>query len=361
MPAMLRLALIFGGRSAEHDISCVTAAHVIAAADRDRYELVAVGIDHDGRWLYDPRTVTPPAMAGADTKALTPAGDEVAPSSVIANPDGSAAITVVFPLLHGPYGEDGTVQGLLELADVPYVGTGVLGSALCMDKAMAKVVTGAQGIPQCRWLGFTVVEDRISIAAQVESELGFPCFVKPANLGSSVGISKAGSVDELLAAIEVAFAFDERVVIEEGVAGREIEVAVMGSCMLPGTLRTSVPGEIIPAHEFYDYSDKYDDAAAQLCIPAALSPGEVDEVRALAARAFSDLRCEGMARVDFFYEEGGRGWLLNEINTIPGFTPLSMYPKLFEASGLPYSDLVDELVKLALARHQRRATRRSSR
>jgi D-alanine-D-alanine ligase len=256
----------------------------------------------------------------------------------------------VLPLLHGPLGEDGTVQGMLELADVPYVGAGVLSSALCMDKAMAKQVLAYHGIAQPAWLSFREHEIVPTTATHVADRLGLPVFVKPANLGSSVGISKAKTVAEVDRALRVALEYDEWVVVEEAVRGREIEVAVLGN----EAPRASVPGEIVPGHEFYDYADKYLDDGAQLLVPAPLPEETAAEVRALAVTVFRAVRAEGMARVDFFYEEGGRGFLCNEVNTIPGFTPISMYPKLWEATGVPYSALIDELVRLALERHSHR-------
>ena len=249
-------------------------------------------------------------------------------------------------------GEDGTVQGLLELAGVPYVGSGVLGSALCMDKAMARTVAAAAGLPQARWLAARDIEVDDAFAARVVAELGLPVFVKPANLGSSVGITKAHDEVELAAALRTALSYDEWVVVEESVAAREIEVAVLGNA----TPRASVPGEIVPSHEFYDYDDKYIEGAAELLIPAPLPDDVTADVRRMALAAYTALRCDGMARVDFFYEESGpaRGLLLNEVNTIPGFTPISMYPSLWQASGVGYAELVDELVRLAVERHAHR-------
>jgi D-alanine-D-alanine ligase len=260
--------------------------------------------------------------------------------------------TVVMPLLHGPMGEDGTVQGLLELLDVPYVGSGVLGSSLCMDKAMAKQVAGAAGIPQARYRAFRENDLTPSLVDDIVADLGLPVFVKPANMGSSIGVSKAKTAEQLHTAIDVALGYDEWVVVEESITGREIEVAVLGN-LQP---RASLPGEVQPGAEFYDYADKYLDDGSRTLIPAPLPDAVTAEVQALAVRAFRALRCDGLARVDFFYEDGpsGRGLLLNEVNTIPGFTPISMYPKMWIASGLSYPALIDELVDLALDRHARR-------
>ncbi|MFT7598362.1 MAG: D-alanine-D-alanine ligase [Acidimicrobiales bacterium] len=250
-------------------------------------------------------------------------------------------------------GEDGTVQGLLELLNVPYVGAGVLGSALTMDKAKAKEVLGAAGVPQTRWL--TLHEPNWDGTTDfIIDQLGLPCFVKPANMGSSIGVSRAATADELDTAIATALRYDEWIVIEEAVEAREIEFAVLGNT----ELSVSVPGEIVPGADFYDYEDKYIDGAAQLVIPAVLPPETVEQMQALAGQAYRLLRVEGMARADFLFEEGGRGPLLNELNTIPGFTPISMYPKLWEASGKSYPKLIDELVELAIERHRRRAAKR---
>jgi len=339
--ATRRLVLLFGGRSAEHDVSCVTAAHVLAAADASRYDVVPVGIDRQGRWV----------RAEAAPGRLTAEGPAVQPADVLGEPD-----TVAFPVLHGPFGEDGTAQGLLEMMGVPYVGTGVLGSALCMDKAMAKDAAAAHGIRQVRHLAFRDVDlegDLDGIMGRAAEHLSLPVFVKPANLGSSVGVTRATDVGELAAAVKLALGYDEWVVVEEAVTAREIECGVLGY----GRLRASVPGEIRPSHDFYDYDDKYADGAADLLVPAPLPPEVTEEVRRLAVTAATALRVDGMARVDFFYEEQGRGLLLNEINTIPGFTPISMYPKMWAATGVPYGRLIDELVDAGLARHRNRAER----
>jgi D-alanine-D-alanine ligase len=351
--ARIRLVVLFGGQSAEHEVSCTTAASVLGAVDPERYDVVPVGITTDGRWV-----VAGDAMGAlaAGAKALSPVGEEIdpLPALVPTGGTGSAERTVVFPLLHGPLGEDGTVQGMLELADVPFVGSGVLGSALAMDKAKTKEVCAAAGIPVGRWLTRRdgLVED--GFVDVVERELGWPVFVKPANMGSSVGVSKVKTADELLPAIDAAFAHDEWVIVEEAISGRELECAVLGLL----TPRASVVGEIVPKAEFYDYEDKYSGVGAELVIPADVPASVSDSLRALALQAFDVVRAEGLARVDFFYEEGGRGLLLNEVNTMPGFTPYSMYPQLWAATGLPYDELIDSLVSLAIERYDRRATRR---
>jgi D-alanine-D-alanine ligase len=257
---------------------------------------------------------------------------------------------VVFPLLHGPLGEDGTVQGLLELANIAFVGTGVLGSAVSMDKGVAKQVLHANGIPQPQYISLREAHVNDASLKHAIDTLGLPLFVKPANMGSSVGVSKAKNAAELQAAASHALEYDEWIVIEEAIGGREIEVAVLGNI----DARASTPGEIVPGNEFYDYEDKYITDGAQLVVPADLSADEIEAVQKLAIVIFHTLRAEGMARVDFFYEKDGRGFLCNEINTIPGFTPISMYPKLWQASGLSYGQLLDELIALAIDRHSRR-------
>ncbi len=349
-PQRTTLVVIYGGQSAEHDVSCVTASHVLRAADPSKYRTVAIAISRDGSWSAPhlsqlPQGGTNPAEL---PERLTATGD-VTSSSVITSLSEQGSV-VVMPLLHGPMGEDGTMQGLLELLDLPYVGSGVLASAVAMDKGMAKDVFAQAGIPQVRYA--TIREDKVSIAAlnAIADDLGYPLFVKPANMGSSVGVTKAHDAAELQAAVALAVTYDQWIVIEESVTARELEVAVLGN----RTPRASVVGEIKPGKEFYDYEDKYVTDSATLMIPAPLTSAESDELRALAVRAYETLRCEGMARVDFFYEEDGRGFLCNEINTIPGFTPISMYPKMWEASGLPYSQLIDELVDHAIERHARR-------
>ena len=365
----VRLVVLFGGQSAEHDVSCTTAAHVLAAADPDRYRIEAIGITREGRFvradgaaalLADLHRVgsggAAGPSAGGELQALEPVGPGTELMSSVTDLAADHQV-VVLPLLHGPLGEDGTVQGLCELANVPYVGAGVLGSALAMDKVMAKTVLDANGIPQARWLAFQerqVADDAVAVAKQAAAELGLPCFVKPANMGSSIGVCKAATQDELVAAVHTALRYDEWVVVEEAVVAREIEVSVLGN----DDLELSVPGEIVPGAEFYDYEDKYVDGNARLIIPADLPQAVTERIHELAAEAYRALRVEGMARADFLYEEGGRGPLLNELNTIPGFTPISMYPKLWEASGLPYPALIDRLVDLAVERHGRRSAKR---
>ena len=356
--------MLFGGQSAEHEVSCTTAAHVLAAVDPSRYELEAVGITRDGAFVRA-EAATAALADGARSlppTPLEPEGPATDLTSLVATEVASSpapARTVVLPLLHGPLGEDGTIQGMLELADVAYAGAGVLGSAVAMDKAMAKTILGAHGIAQTEWLAFQEHEieaDRELVVKRIVAQLDLPVFVKPANMGSSVGVSRATTKAELVDALATALRYDELVVVEEAVTAREIELSVLGN----SELDVSVPGEIVPAADFYDYEDKYVDGSAQLIIPAELPTGVAEQLEELAIAAYRALRVEGMARADFLYEENGRGPLLNELNTIPGFTPISMYPKLWEASGVSYSELIDRLVDLAIERHARRTTKRTT-
>ena len=350
--------MLFGGQSAEHEVSCVSAYHVLRAVDEDRYDLEAIGITRDGDWVRADEAIAALHRGAGELPAptsgiarLEATGTAVEPLPAVTPAVGDDVPVVVLPLLHGTRGEDGTVQGMLELANIPFVGAGVLGSALCMDKLKAKDVLAAHGLPQVPWIGVRDTEAADVTRLVDEAGLRYPLFVKPANLGSSVGVSRAVDEAALVDAVALAATYDEWIVVEEAAHGREIEVAVLGNA----SPRASVPGEIIPGHEFYDYEDKYLDGAADLVIPADLPTSVTEEIQRLAVEAFTLLRCDGMARVDFFYEEGDRGLLLNELNTIPGFTPISMYPKLWDASGLPYDQLIDELVELALERHDRRS------
>jgi D-alanine-D-alanine ligase len=350
-PDRVRLVVLFGGQSAEHDVSCTTAAHVLAAADAERYELLPVGITRDGAWVQSDDALAALARGRDALPHRLPAtGTAVEPLPTV-TPTADGLPTVVLPLLHGPHGEDGTVQGMLELAGVPYVGSGVLASALSMDKVKAKEVLGAHGLAQGPYTSLRDTEADLASGVVAAAGLAYPVFVKPANMGSSVGVTKVTGPDDLADAVALAASYDEWIVVEEGIDGREIEVAVLGNA----EPRASVPGEIVSSHEFYDYDDKYIDGTCELLVPAPLDEATTEAVRALALDAYRALRCEGMARVDFFYEEGGRGLLVNEINTIPGFTPVSMYPKLWQASGLAYPDLIDELVRLAVERHEHRS------
>ena len=354
----LRVGIIFGGRSGEHEVSVTSAASIFKHIDRDKYEPVAILIEKDGRWTLPDQA--PTAMSAADViqharAQGAPAADAPANDPMLA----ALRLDVVFPVLHGPYGEDGTVQGLLELANLPYVGPGVLASAAGMDKAVMKVLFAARGLPVCDWHGFVRPEwdrDRDAVLTRI-AKLGLPVFVKPANLGSSVGISKVKTRGELVPAIELALQFDRKVVVEAAVPNaREIECAVLGN----EDPKTSVPGEILPSREFYDYEAKYLDADSQTVIPAALPAALVAEVQRLSVEAFRAIDAAGLGRVDFLLSRDSGEIYLNEINTMPGFTTISMYSKMWEASGLAYTALVDQLIQLALARHAEKQRLRTS-
>jgi D-alanine-D-alanine ligase len=319
-----RVAVVYGGRSGEHEVSLVSAASIMAAINPERYEISRYLIQKDGRWT---------------------------PHPILPEPGANPSIDVVFPVLHGTFGEDGTVQGLFELADLPYVGANVLASSVSMDKDMMKRVCRDRGLPVVDWI--VLHRENIDPDA-VASRLTFPIFVKPANLGSSVGISKAHNLAELKTALALAAEFDRKIVVERGIEGREFECAVLGN----DKPEASSPCEILPSREFYDYEDKYELNRARSVVPADLSPAETLEMRRLAVACFEAVGCEGMGRVDFLRETATAKLYVNEINTIPGFTSISMYPKMWEYSGIPYPDLIDRLIQLALQRHAaRKATR----
>lgn len=358
----MRIIVLFGGQSSEHEVSSVSARHVIAAMDPDRYDVIPIGIGLDGRWLLPDasRKVLEGGALEIPEEGFRAEGE---PVTVVHDPTASGIVSldrmsgwgdlapdVVFPVLHGPHGEDGTVQGLLELADIPYVGAGVLGSALGMDKEKMKVLLRVDGLPVAEFVAFRRHEWAAAPKAVIEAAaaLGFPCFAKPSNLGSSVGITKCHDIDELRKGIEDAFRYDRKVLVEEGVPGRELECGVLGN----EAPEASVVGEIIPSREFYDYDAKYLDESSRTIIPADIPPKIADLIRGYAVRAFRAIESSGMARVDFFYDEGGRGVVVNEINTIPGFTTISMFPKLWEASGVSYSQLIDRLIQLAIEHHR---------
>ncbi len=354
----IRVGVIFGGRSGEHEVSLRSARSIMDAIDKDKYEVLPIGITKEGRWI-----------AGGDPlKALTTGEPQSVPAALIGEPGDPtlkaiepvsrrsssmtaiATLDVIFPVLHGPFGEDGTVQGLLELANIPYVGAGVIGSAVGMDKAIFKSIMVAHGLPVLPHLLVLRSEweaSREAVLDRVEAALHYPLFVKPVNLGSSVGISKAKDRAGLAAGLDEAARYDRRLLIEQGIPAREIEVSVLGN----DQPIASIPGEIVPGDEFYSYTDKYLSDAAQLLIPAPLDPETASLAQELSIRAFKAIDCAGLARCDFLLDkETGRLWI-NEINTIPGFTSISMYPKLWEASGIPYPELIDRLIQLALERH----------
>jgi D-alanine-D-alanine ligase len=360
-PAMtkkrIRVGILFGGKSAEHEISLLSAKNVIDAIDKDKYDPVLIGIDKSGRWLLgepskfllnstNPKLIS--LNKASASVALVPQSEGKLTSLDSDKLD--QTVDVVFPILHGPMGEDGTIQGLLKLANVPFVGAGVLGSAVGMDKDVMKRLLRDAGIPVPKFQVFS--RKHPPQFEQVKTVLGLPVFVKPANLGSSVGISKAKDQDGFEKAVHLAFRYDTKILIEESIVGREIECAVLGN----DDPKASIPGEIIPTHEFYSYEAKYlDENGAKLEIPAKLSADIAERVQEMAVKAFKALNCEGMGRVDFFLQEDGALYV-NEINTIPGFTKISMYPKLWEATGVGYMELIDRLIQLAIERFKHEQT-----
>jgi D-alanine-D-alanine ligase len=384
----LRVGILFGGRSGEHEVSLLSAASVLNAIDKEKYDVVPIGITKDGRWLtaehaenlLQGKLMLEPRNLRAGDPETTPSAAVLARGEAVVVPpepvhrqtglvpfqtdaammrrasDRAINVDVIFPVLHGTFGEDGTIQGLLELADIPYVGAGVLGSAAGMDKDIMKSLFIAAGIPIVKHV--TILrsaweKDPKKVQKLMESKLTYPVFVKPANLGSSVGISKAHNRKELGPAIEEAAKFDRKIVIEQGVGGkkekaREIECSVLGN----DEPVASVPGEIVPGKEFYDYTAKYVDEGSQLIIPAKLTKAETKKVQDMAVAAFKAVDCSGLARVDFLMDPKTQKIYLNEINTMPGFTSISMYPKLWAASGLDYADLIDRLIQLGIERHE---------
>lgn len=365
----IRVAVLFGGRSGEHEVSIASAKSVMGAMDPERYEVLPIGITRSGRWLLagDPLAALEARDTGEEAPQLappaSPAGDAVVPCP---GPEGGRELVpgtsghrfpevdVVFPVLHGTFGEDGSVQGLLELANLPYVGAGVLGSAVGLDKVAMKAVLQTHGLPVVDYVALTAKEwrrDRDAVVARVEERLAYPVFVKPANLGSSVGVSKAHDRAELGASLDLAARFDRRLLVERAVNAREIECSVLGN----DEPEASVLGEVVPSNEFYDYRAKYIDGDSALYIPAPLPATLAGEIRDLAVRAFLALDCAGLARADFLLCRDTERVYINELNTLPGFTQISMYPKLWEASGLPYSALIDRLIELAIERHEEKA------
>ncbi|HSJ58236.1 MAG TPA: D-alanine--D-alanine ligase family protein [Anaerolineae bacterium] len=361
--------MIFGGRSGEHEISLLSARGVLNAIDREKYEVIPIGITKEGTWLAS--SVPLEALASGDPLEALASGDPDQSNLValLAEPSQRgllcieeqqeehalravhlSEIEVAFPILHGPYGEDGTVQGLLELAGIPYVGAGVAASAVGMDKAIFKDVMQAHGLPIVRHLTIKRKawdRDPDGVVERIESEIGYNCFVKPANLGSSVGISKAHNRAELVAALDDAAQYDRKLIVEVAVDAREIEVSVLGN----DEQIASLPSEIVPSNEFYDYAAKYLDGESQVLLPAPLPAAVTAEVRRLSIAAFLAIDCAGMARADFLLDRQTNALYVNEVNTIPGFTPISAYPKMWEASGISYTELIDRLIQLAIERH----------
>jgi len=367
----IRVGLVFGGRSGEHEVSLASATSVMANLDKEKYDVVPIGITKEGSWLLG---VTPPWLLEAEqgagheegleqSTAVTLTGDpslrRLIPVRGSEQLGAEGALDVVFPVLHGTYGEDGALQGLLEMANVPYVGCGVLGSALGMDKEKMKMIFSSVGLPVVEALTYRRNEWERSpeeIMDAVEQRLGYPCFVKPVNLGSSVGVNKAHNRDELAHAIRVAAEYDRKIIVERGINCRELECSVLGN----DEPIASIVGEVVPSNEFYDYNAKYIDGKSHVIIPAAIPQATAEQVRRWAVQAFTALDLSGLSRVDFFLEKETGQVFINEVNTIPGFTQISMYPKLWEASGLSYAQLLDRLVELAIERHEDRQRNRTN-
>jgi len=363
----LRVGILFGGRSGEHEVSLTSATSVLKALDPDKYEVVLIGITRDGGWRWGAPAGEADAKALRDVldqgKPVTPSVDPSHPGLVpLDSPSSSAGsggnvVDVIFPVLHGTFGEDGTVQGVLELAGIPYVGAGVLGSAAGMDKDVMKRLFRDAGLPVVPWVLALRGEwerEPARVRRQIEREIGYPLFVKPANLGSSVGISRVAQARKLAAALDLAAEYDRKILVEKAVDAREIECSVLGN----DRPQASVPGEVIPVNEFYDYEAKYIKEGSELIIPAKLTPRQTKQVREFSIRAFQAIDGAGMARVDFLLDRKTGKVFVNEINTIPGFTPISMYPKMWEASGIPYPKLVDRLIELACERQQEKSRTR---
>ncbi|MBI4463190.1 MAG: D-alanine--D-alanine ligase [Acidobacteria bacterium] len=365
MPKKLRVGILFGGRSAEHEVSLRSARNVVAAADPNKYEIIPIAITKEGRWRFGG---LPPDRFVREgwLEKISKRGQEVIPAACPQPADSLVPVAkssranrpgkldVIFPVLHGTFGEDGTVQGLLELAGIPYVGAGVLGSAVGMDKEVMKRLFRERGLPIVPYLlvrRLDLERDSSRVCRAIEKKFRYPVFVKPANLGSSVGIGKARNRKELKTALANAAQYDRKILVECAIEGREIECSVLGN----DAPIASVPGEIVPGREFYDYAAKYLEDTSELIVPASLRPGQIQKVQRLAVEAFQAVECAGMARVDFFLEKKTGKFYVNEINTIPGFTAISMYPRMWEASGLPYARLIDRLIELALERHREKA------
>lgn len=357
-----KIIILFGGQSGEHEVSLNSAQSVLKAIDRSQYDIQTVGISKEGQWFWG---VNPEEWQ----QEPTPCGIQVTLVHDPSNPrflalDGSklpdeGKFNLIFPVLHGPFGEDGTIQGLFEMSNIPYAGSGVLGSALGMDKDRMKAVFSEVELLQAAYLTLLRTDfqsDPEKVITNIEHTLGYPCFIKPANLGSSVGISKARNRHELQNALELAAQYDRKVVVEENITGHEIEVSVLGN----DWAEASIPGEILPAHDFYDYEAKYLDTGSRLLIPAPLDPEVVAKLQEMAVRAFHAVEASGLSRVDFFVTEDRRIYI-NEINTMPGFTQISMYPKLWEASGIPYTELISRLINLGFERFEDSRARKISR
>jgi D-alanine-D-alanine ligase len=355
----IRVGVIFGGKSGEHEVSIQSGQSIIKSLDPNKYDVVPIGITRRGQWLSGPQafrvlqaeeqiSLGTAELEFSESVSALPVASEY---DTMVPPKLTDHLDVVIPVLHGPNGEDGTIQGVFELLDIPYVGAGVLASAVGMDKVFMKKLFASAGLPQADYTFYTRSLWQTSpeqVIADVEAKLGYPCFVKPVNMGSSVGVSKVKSRDDLRDAMNLAAKYDRKIIVEQGIDAREVEVGVLGN----DTPAASVPGELVSSNEFYDYQAKYVSGQSQMIIPAPLSSDLVDEIQQLAVAAFQAVDCSGLARVDFFVEQKTNRLLVNEINTMPGFTRYSMYPKLWEATGVGYSKLLETLIDLAIQRHQ---------
>jgi D-alanine-D-alanine ligase len=351
----LRVGVLFGGRSGEHEVSLASAASVIRGLDPDKYEPVPIGITKDGHWLVGEGAMKLlPDILRSGRRVMLTADPTEAALVPLDRGAGAQRFDVIFPVMHGTFGEDGTIQGMLELADLPFVGAGVLGSAIGMDKDVSKRLCQEADIPVVPWLTvhrWRWEQEPTAVRTEIEEKFGYPVFVKPATLGSSVGMTKVHKAEELAPALTLACEYGMKILVEKAVEAREIEVSVLGN----HDPKASVPGEIVPHREFYDYAAKYLEDGTQLLIPAELKPAQIKKIQDLAVSAFRTLELTGMARVDFFLEKKGSKLFLNEVNTIPGFTSISMYPKLWEASGIGFRELIDRLIDLALEMHREKA------
>ena len=351
---ILRIGVLFGGRSGEHEVSLASAASVIRGLDPDKYEAVPIGISKEGHWLIGSaaQKMLPEVLKAGQRVVMS--ADPTDAAIIPLDRSGGQRIDVVFPVMHGTYGEDGTIQGLLDLAGLPFVGAGVLGSAIGMDKDVSKRLLQVAKIPVVPWIPVQRADwerDPKGIQKAIEKKFKYPLFVKPATLGSSVGMTKVHSRAELAPALNLAAEFAMKILVEKCIVGREIEVSVLGN----HDPKASIPGEIVPHREFYDYTAKYLEEGSQILIPAKLKPAQVKTIQKYAVEAFRALELSGMARVDFFIEKKAGKIYLNEVNTIPGFTSISMYPKMWEASGIPFRELIDKLIELALEMHREKA------
>jgi D-alanine-D-alanine ligase len=360
---MIKVGVLYGGRSCEHDVSCCSAASVIKYLDRSKYEVYAIGIDHDGTWHVQDKPEIVESKDFGEILRLNRTGDwlvnhferEGKLFFFFIKNSGEVFVDIIFPVVHGTFCEDGSLQGLLELAMVPYVGADVLGSAIGMDKDVSKRLVRESGIPVVNWLTVTKHlwnSEKEGIKNEIADKIGFPCFIKPCNTGSSVGITKVKSLESLASGIEKAFQWDNKILVEKGINAREIEFSVIGD----DNPKSSIPGEIRPKHEFYSYEAKYIDSdGAELLIPAKIDKDLIKEMGEAAVKGYSALCCKGMARVDFFLDRESNRFYLNEINTLPGFTSISMYPKLWEETGIEYKSLLDKLINLAFDRRREKS------